>query len=66
MIAEARETQAGHDGELAHGLTLWLAAIHKGPNENGVIEMPPDAEGAAGIVAETIIMWRAIMKSKFK
>ncbi len=53
MIASCRADQTQHEGSLAAGITDWIRG------ENG-----PGAVAASRIVAETIIMWRVIMRSK--
>lgn len=55
MIDSARVDQAQHEGLLANGISAWMRG------ENG-----PDAEAASRIVAETILMWRAILNSKLE
>lgn len=55
MITSCREAQAGHEGALAVGITAWMSG------DDG-----PEAIAASRIVAETIIMWRRILESKFE
>jgi hypothetical protein len=57
-------------------LTLWLHAQPRRDvltgllvlDESGrpIIDLEPEAEAAAGLVAETLLMWRAWLKSKFE
>lgn len=55
MIASCRETQAVHEGAFESGLSAWMRG-----------EQGADAVAAGRIFAETIHMWRAVLKSKFK
>ncbi len=55
MIDSARVDQAQHEGYLALGISSWMRG------EDG-----PDAVAASRIVAETVLMWRAVLKSKFE
>lgn len=43
-----------------------MAAIIRGPNELGYIELDEDAELAATLAAETFILWRKWLISKFE
>ncbi len=54
MIASCRADQTQHEGYLADGITQWMRG------EDG-----PPAVAASRIVAETLIMWRAVLRSKF-
>jgi hypothetical protein len=53
MITSCRITQAGHEGELAAGMTEWMRG-----------DESPNAIAASRIVAETILLWRVILNSK--
>jgi hypothetical protein len=55
MITSSRSDQSQHEGYLALGITAWMRG------EDG-----PDAVAAGRIVAETILLWRRIMESKFE
>lgn len=55
MIDSARVAQAQHEGHLADGISSWMRG------EDG-----PNAIAAGRIVAETIIMWRAIMNTRIE
>ena len=55
MITSCRITQVQHEGALAAGITEWMAGADG-----------PSAVAASRIVAETIIMWRAILNSKLE
>jgi hypothetical protein len=55
MIASCRADQADHEGYLAEGMSSWMRG------EDG-----PQAVAASRIVAETFLMWRAIMNSKLE
>jgi hypothetical protein len=55
MITSSRALQAGSEEMLALGITSWMSGA-----------AGPDAVAASRIVAETIIMWRAVLKSKFE
>lgn len=55
MIEAAREGQLAQSGDFALALTSWL---HGGDGA--------DEEAASGIVAETILLHRMWLKSKFK
>lgn len=54
MIASCRADQTQHEGYFAEGISHWMHG------ENG-----PDAIAASRLVAETILMWRRLLISKF-
>lgn len=46
---------------------MWLAAVAQAAiRDEPIPTLPPEAEGAALNVAETLIKWRAVLDSKFK
>lgn len=55
MIASSRIAQAQHEGHFAHGISSWMRG------DDG-----PDAVAASRIVAETLIMWKRLLDSKFE
>jgi len=55
MIEVARADQVRHEGFLAAGITSMMRG------EDG-----PSAVAAGRILAETVIMWRAVLQSKFE
>lgn len=55
MIAARKEIQLGSAGEFSAGLASWIAG-----------ERDADAEAASMIVAETVMMHRAWLDSKFE
>lgn len=55
MIDSARVAQAQHEGYLLHGIRSLVRG------EDG-----PEAEAAGRILAETLLMWRAILNSKIE
>lgn len=55
MITSARADQAQHEGYFAAGITSWMRG------EDG-----PSAIAASRIVAETVLLWRTVLKSKFE
>ncbi len=55
MIDSCRLDQVQHEGYFAEGITMWMRG------EDG-----PQAIAASRIVAETLIMWRRILSTKFE
>ncbi len=53
MITSCRADQTQHEGYLADGITQWMRG------EDG-----PSAVAASRVIAETVIMWRVLMRSK--
>ena len=55
MINSARDAQLAHEGLFAEGITAMMRH-----------EDTADSVAASRIVAETVLMWRLICKSKMK
>lgn len=55
MIASCRATQAAHEGYFEQGLSAWMRG-----------EESAEAVAAGRLFAETMIMWRALLRSKMQ
>lgn len=55
MITSCRAAQVAHEGVLASGITAWMQG-----------DTGPEAVAASRLVAETFLMWRRVLESKFQ